>query len=134
MLASEEELTRYTKTSSFAADNGVLITEMGDDYAVGTLTVEKRHLNGAGLPHGGMYITLADSVFGAATRYIDTAMVTLGTSMEYIASAKQGDTLTCRCTLVAASRRVPHFEARILNQHGTLLFVAHFTGYYRRQS
>ena len=79
-----------------------------------------------------MYISLADSVFGAATRYLETTVVSLATTMECIASAKLGDELVCTCREVAASRRIPHHRAEIVDQDGKLLFIANFTGYYRK--
>ena len=131
-MADKEELRLYTEDSPFAALNGIEIVEMGDGYAIGSLTVSQQHLNGTGLPHGGMYISLADSVFGAATRYLESTVVSLATNMEYIASAKVGDVLTCTCREVASSRRIPHHQAEIVDQDGKLLFIAHFTGYYRK--
>ena len=90
----EREPDPYCRTDRFAAKNGCIITEVGDGYAKGTKTIEESDLNGLDIPMGGMYFTLADLTFGAANDYIANGVVTLNSSIEFIASAKLGDTLT----------------------------------------
>lgn len=132
MEAEEDsELRLYTENSPFAAMNGFEITEMSDNHAVGRLELGRQHLNGTGIPHGGMYISFADTVFGAATRYLESGVVTLESSCKYIASAHLGDVLTCTCQEVAGSRKITHHEARIVDQDGKLIAIAQFTGYRR---
>ena len=127
---SDEEL--YTKDSPFAVNNAIEIVAMTENRAVGRLVLGQQHLNGTGIPHGGMYFAFADSVFGAATRYLESGVVTLDSSCKYIAAAHLGDELTCTCQEIAGTRRITHHEARIVNQHGDLIAIAQFTGYRRK--
>ena len=130
---TEKDTHLYTHGSPFASHNGVEILEMYEDGAVGRMEVTETHLNGAGIPHGGLYFVLADSVFGAATRYVHENVVTVSSSIEFIASAKVGDVLTATDTLVAASRKMPHHQVEIRNQNDDLLALVHFIGYKKKK-
>ena len=58
-------LERLNTTDRFAASIGARLTEVREGYARAELTVEERHLNGAGVCQGGVMFTLADLAFAA---------------------------------------------------------------------
>jgi 1,4-dihydroxy-2-naphthoyl-CoA hydrolase len=48
---------------------GILLTEFGDDYLRGTMPVEARHHQPAGVLHGGASVVLAETLGSVAANY-----------------------------------------------------------------
>ena len=58
-------LERLNAEDRFARSIGARLTEVREGYSCADLTVEERHLNGAGVCQGGVIYTLADLAFAA---------------------------------------------------------------------
>lgn len=56
---------RLNNDDRFAKSIGAQLTTVREGYACAELTVEERHLNGAGVCQGGVMYTLADLAFAA---------------------------------------------------------------------
>ena len=110
----------------FAASIGAQLTEVREGYARAELTVEKRHLNGAGVCQGGVIYTLADLAFAGVAN--SRGILTLGISntITFLKSAQLGDHLTAECQELLDHHRLPYCDMRIINQHGDL--IAAMTG------
>ncbi len=119
----------YCKLDKFAAKNGMVITEVGDNHAKAQMTIDESFLNGIGIPMGGCYFTLGDFAFGAANHYTSNGVVTLDSSIDFIASAKVGDTVTATCTQVSKARKIVRSLIEIRDQDEKLLCVMRCTGY-----
>lgn len=128
-MAFEDEKDPYCKTDRFTAKNGMTITELGEDWATAEMTIDESFLNGIGIPMGGCYFTLGDFAFGAACHYIKNEIVTLNSQIDFIASAKLGDTVYARCRCVSATRKTMRYEVEMTDQNGKLLGLMHVTGY-----
>lgn len=113
----------------FAATNGIRLTELREGYARAEVTVERRHLNAAGVCQGGLYFTLADLAFAAVTN--SRGIVTLGiqNSITFLLSAHEGDTLIAEAYETFNHHRLPFCEMRISNQHGDLVCVVTGSAY-----
>ena len=110
----------------FASGIGCHLTEVREGFARAELTVEEKHINGAGVCQGGAMYTLADLTFAAVAN--SRGILTLGISntITFLKSAKLGDVLTAECTEVLDHKRLPYCDMRITNQHGDL--IATMTG------
>ena len=128
-MAFEDEKDPYCKTDRFTAKNGMAITELGEDWATAEMTIDESFLNGIDIPMGGCYFTLGDFSFGAACHYIKNEIVTLNSQIDFIASAKVGDTVRAHCHCVSATRKTSRYEIEITDQTGKLLGLMHVTGY-----
>jgi acyl-CoA thioesterase len=124
----------YCTTDRFSAQTGMRITKLGPDYAEAQMLVEDHHLNGLDILHGGVYFALADFAFGAATGYIANPLVTLNASIEFISSARSGDTLIATSEDVASSRRIARHQIEIRNQDSELVARIQCTGYRKEPS
>lgn len=85
------------------------------------MSVRADMLLGHGTCHGGLIFTLADSAFAIACNSHDRATVALGCSIEYIAPAQLGDTLTADCHEQNRGGRTGHYAVRVENQQGRLI-------------
>ena len=61
----------------YAQRQGVLVEEIGPGYARVVKTVEAEDVNPLGVPHGGVYFTLADTACGSAAASYGTMAVTV---------------------------------------------------------
>ena len=100
---------------------GIKVQEVGPDYAVLTMVVEPYMVNGHDICHGGMTYTLADSAFAYACNAQGVATVASGCSIEYLAPAHKGDTLTAIARETASSGRQKVYDAIVTNQNGAVI-------------
>lgn len=125
----EERTDPYCEGDRFSAYCGMRVSELGEDHAKAVMVVEDHHLNSLGVPHGGIYFSLADLAFGAAVNYIDRTMVTLDSSIEFIASARLGDVATAISRPVEMGRKILRHTVEVRNQNDKLLTIVHMTGH-----
>ncbi len=116
----------------FALYIGGELVAVEQGRALARLTVEKRHLNGAGVCMGGVQYTLADWAFAAAVNSHEVLTMTTSAHMTYIASAREGDVLTAEAIEVADHPRMPFAEVRVTNQHGDIIAIYTASGYRKR--
>ena len=113
----------------FAQSIGAQLTEVSEGFARAELTVEQRHLNGAGVCQGGVFYTLADLAFAAVAN--GRGLLTLGISntITFIQSAQLGDRLIAECREVVNHHRLPYCDIHISKADGTTLAVMTGLGY-----
>ena len=113
----------------YAQRQGVLVEEIGPGYARVVKTVEAGDVNPLGVPHGGVYFTLADTACGSAAASYGTMAVTVDVSYHYLRSAKVGDTLTAEARTVKAGKSLCVLDVQITGTEGVLLGTGTFTFY-----
>ena len=113
----------------YAALLGIRVEEIGSGTARAVMTLEPRHLNPVGVPHGGVYFSLADTACGSAMASHGYYAVTISTSYEFLRSGRPGDTLTAVATEIKGGKTICVFDVHITNQEGTLLGSGTFTFY-----
>jgi acyl-CoA thioesterase len=100
--------------------------ERGEGSAVAALTLDARHLNPNGIPHGAVPFTLMDTAMGAAVMTVvepPNLCATIEMHTRFHATAR-GDELRAEATVLAAGRRIIHLEARTLDGLGRLVASA----------
>jgi uncharacterized protein (TIGR00369 family) len=92
-----EGFARLERGGHFLASLGPLYAKTTEAGLVIAMRIEERHLNTRGIAHGGMLVTLADSALGIAiatagkSEERPRAFVTVNLSVDFLASAQQGD-------------------------------------------
>ncbi|MFL5388687.1 MAG: PaaI family thioesterase [Myxococcales bacterium] len=92
-----EGFARLDRGGPFLASLGSLYAKKTEQGLVIAMRIEDRHLNTRGIAHGGMLVTLADSALGIAIATAGQdpsrprAFVTVNLSVDFIASAREGD-------------------------------------------
>jgi len=100
-----EGFIRIERGGHFLASLGPLYAKKIEDGLVIAMRIEEKHLNTRGIAHGGMLVTLADSALGiavanhsrerasaeGATQTPPRSFVTVNLSVDFIASAHEGD-------------------------------------------
>lgn len=114
-------LERLNKDDRFAASIGAKLTEIREGYARAELTVEERHLNGAGVCQGGVMYTLADLSFAGVANCHGILSLGISNTITFIKSAQKGDHLVSECEEVVNHHKLPYCDIKVKNQNGEIL-------------
>ena len=125
------EKLRDTRNSAnpYARKLGITVEEIGPGYARVVKDATAEDANPVGVPHGGVYFTMADYACGSAAASRGYMAVTVNASYSFLRSAKVGDHLTAEAREVSAGKTLSVYEARVTNQDGVLLGTGTFTFY-----
>ena len=125
-----KKLIEYrNKYNHFSTRVGVVLEELREGYALARKTVGADDTNPLGYAHGGVYVTLADSVCGSAAYSYGYKTVTLESSYHYYRSARPGDILTAEANALHHGKTTAVFDVKITDQSGTLLGSGTFSFY-----
>jgi acyl-CoA thioesterase len=113
----------------FCSRLGILLEDVTQGYARVVKTVGPEDLNPIGMPHGGLYFSMADTACGSAMASHGYYAVTVNASYNFLRSADIGDVLTAEAREVKAGQTLSVFDVRIVNQNGILLGNGTFTFY-----
>ncbi len=126
-----EELRKFRNDKNpYAALLGIRVEEIGLGTARATIHLEDRLLNPVGVPHGGVYFSLADTACGSAMASHGYYAVTISATYNFMRSAKLGDRLIAEARETKSGRNVSFFDVEVRDQNGTLLGSGSFS-YYR---
>ena len=129
---SLSEAQSFYKDDRFATENGVVITELGEDFAVCELKITGSHRNAVGGVMGGAIFTLADLAFSAAANNLHFPTVALQSSANFLSGAK-GDTLTAKAHCVKNGGATSVFNVTVTDNAGRAIAQIVFTGYKLRK-
>ena len=115
-----EEARAYFENDRFATENGAVITELGEDYAVCTLPLEPRHRNALGNVMGGAVFMLADFAFAVVSNFGRRATVSTTSQITYLRAAK-GNVITATARLVREGRSSVYCEVSVTDEPGNLI-------------
>lgn len=100
---SLEEAREFFRGDTFAAANGMVIDDLGEDFAVCSMTLGENHRNAYGGVMGGVLFTLADFTFAVLSNQIHRITVAQQVSVNFLAAPK-GARLIARGTLKKTGR------------------------------
>jgi len=113
----------------YARRLGIQVEEIRSGYARVTKSVGPEDMNPVGVPHGGIYFSMADTASGSAMASYGYHAVTVNCNYNFFRSARDGDFLTAEAHESKSGQTLSVFDVRITNQEGTLLGTGIFTFY-----
>ncbi|HLN52327.1 MAG TPA: hotdog fold thioesterase [Lentimicrobium sp.] len=109
---------------------GITYTEIGKDSLTGTMPVDHRTIQPAGLLHGGASAALAETLGSMASLSMintDThTIVGIEINASHIKKATSG-VVTGKAVLISRSRKIHTWEIRITNEDGALVCISRLT-------
>lgn len=114
------------KPHQFSWENGIAVTRVETDLALGVLTVGPNSLNPHGYVHGGALYTLADTVGGCCACSRGGVCVTSSSSMEFLRPAV-GDKIFCRATPKKMGRSLCVIQVELTNEKELAVATGTFT-------
>ena len=109
---------------------GITLDEIGPGYAKTSVTIDSRHLNGAGIIQGGVLFTLADYALASAANSREKVSVSIETSMSFIKGVSAGKVIAT-ASEVTCGRTLARYEVPVTTEDGTLIALLHGTVYHR---
>ena len=100
---------------------GMRLDSIAPGRAQMTMTVRDDLCNGHGTCHGGMIFSLADSTFAFACNSWNINAVAIGCTIDFLAAAKSGDTLTARAEARQQGARTGVYDITVANQDGATI-------------
>ena len=120
---------RLNNDDKFAKSIGAQLTEVREVYACAKVTIEDRHLNGAGVCQGGVIYTLADLAFAAVANSHGILSLGISNTITFIKSAQLGETIKAECTEQVNHHRLPYCDIKVTNEQGEILAIVTGLGY-----
>lgn len=109
---------------------GIQYTEVGDDYLVATMPVNKKVHQPLGLLHGGATVSLAESVGSMASHlFIDTNKFEargIEIAANHVKSKRDG-VVTAKARLIHKGRTLHLWEIKVVDEDGNLISVCKLT-------
>ncbi len=118
------EFTEIYKNDIFANQTGIAIQELNDEHAQLAFTVEKRHLNGGNVAHGGAIFTLCDIAMAAMANHKQAISVSIQSDIRFLSAALLGDKLTAEASWVYGRKKMQNCRVSVTNQNGELIAIA----------
>ena len=120
-----DDAKEYFKGEKFATSSGMHIDELGDDYAICSVTLEERHQNANGGIMGGAIFTLADLAFAAVVNNIHRPTVAQQISINFL-NVPKGKTMIARAELKKDGRSTTVANVDVYDEENRP--IAQFTG------
>ncbi|MBR6326206.1 MAG: PaaI family thioesterase [Lachnospiraceae bacterium] len=127
-FASTEEAREYFKGDKFATNSGMLLDELGEDYAVCSMTLNEGHRNANGGIMGGVIFTLADLAFAALSNQLHRPTVAQQVSINYL-SAPKGERLIARASIRKTGRTSTILQVDVSDDTGRDIAMFVGTGF-----
>lgn len=124
-----EEIYKY---DIFANEMGITLDELNDDHAKMSVRIERRHLNGGSVTHGGVLATLSDIAMAAIANQRQIGSVSIQSDIRYLAASFEGDTLTAEAVNVFGRKSFSNCRATVTNQKGDIIAIAEGMYYAKR--
>jgi len=109
------DIARHLR-GTFPGELGVEVVEAGPSGARGRLAAERRHLHPGGVVHGGVWVSLADTVAAWATipnLRPDSDFSTAEMKANLFGVAREGDVLDAMAAPLHVGRRTQVWEVRV---------------------
>lgn len=109
---------------------GLRLIEVGEDFLRAAMPVDKRHIQPAGILHGGGSVVLAETVgsfAGAMATPEGHTVVGVEVNASHLAPIREGDTATALCRPVRLGRSLQVWAIEISRGDGTLTCLCRLT-------
>jgi len=124
-----DELNKICK-DSFIDYIGITFTKYRAGYVSGTIELAPHHLQPAGVVHGGVYISLAETLAGAGSMLLvgEEGKIAFGTAVNshHIASAKGGE-IIAEAELIYKGIFKHIWDVKISDRNGKLISMSRVT-------
>lgn len=115
-----EEARAFFAGDRFATENGAVIAEIGEHYAICSMELTPHHLNAAGRVMGGAVFMLADFAFAVASNFGHPADVTTTSQITFLRPS-QGNTLYAKSQELRRGRTAVYYETSVTDDTGALI-------------
>ena len=120
-----EKYIDFFKRDKFAGYCGIKLVECKPGHAIAQVDIEKHHLNGVNVVHGGLLFTLADFAFAAAVNAYGFVTLSVSSSISYFDKSETG-IIMAEAKELSRSNKLINCDVSIKHESG--LMLANFKG------
>lgn len=124
----EKLLEEFNSRNPYTSAIGIKLTEVRPDFATGLVEYSDKVINRNLHVHGGVYVSLADTVAGAAAHSTGARYVTQSCSFQFYKATSQG-TLYCTAQVNHRGRTTCVIAAKLTHEDGALAGEGLFSFY-----
>ena len=117
-----ESVRNLLNNDQFAKFCGIKLLELSAGSAKTRLKIEKQHLNGVGVVHGGAIFTLADFAFAAASNSHGNIALAINANISFT-KATVGGILTAIATETSLNSKLATYTVRVTNDEDELVAI-----------
>ena len=116
LIAQLNQVVTYSP-SPFMLWLAPIVREVNDDGLVFEFHIREEMTNPVGTLHGGVTAAIMDDMIGATIICLgrDTFYTTVNNAIDYFATAKQGDVVTGKTSIIKAGRQVINVQFELWN-------------------
>ena len=115
-----EEARAFFAGDRFATENGAVIDEIGEHYAICSMEITPHHLNAAGRVMGCEVFMLSDFAFAVASNFGHPADVTTTSQITFLRPS-QGKLLYAKSQELRRGRTAVYYETSVTDDTGALI-------------
>lgn len=115
-----EEAQAFFQNDRFATENGAVIRQLGDNFAVCSLMLADRHRNAMGNVMGGVLFMLADFAFAVAANWNRRPTVSSDSTIHFL-RASCGSEIYAKAEIIKEGRTSVYCEISVFDDTGSLL-------------
>ena len=119
-MTNLEEARAFFAGDRFATENGAVIDDIGEHYAICSMEITPHHLNAAGRVMGGAVFLLADFAFAVASNFGHPADVTTTSQITFLRPS-QGKMLYAKSQELRRGRTAVYYETSVTDDTGALI-------------
>jgi acyl-CoA thioesterase len=124
MDATEAVLREYFSEDYYAVEQGIELLEFWGGYAKTRMKLERKHMNGLRIAHGGAVFGLADFTFAVASNAHGTTAVAIHADISFVKAGK-GETLYAEAVEQSRSARLGTYDIRVTDDTGETVALFH---------
>lgn len=117
----DEIKNRFHETLGFIQLLDMNITEISDGYCKGEMPVKPEYLNPLGTVHGGCTFALADTIGGSAALTHGGSVVTVDSTIHYLAPACDTEKLIAEAKEIKYGTKIAVYEVNVYKTDGTMV-------------
>jgi 1,4-dihydroxy-2-naphthoyl-CoA hydrolase len=120
-----EKIKDHSIKGQLPENFGIDIVEVGENYIIGSLTVDERHLRPGNIMNGGVSLVLIETIGSFSSQLFlnqeKQNAFGIQVSANHISVARPGDLLTAKSTPIHIGKTTHIWDVNITNQNGKLI-------------
>lgn len=133
-MNDEKIMAKFARDRFACNTTGIKIEKVSKGYALCSLEIGDKHLNGNDCVMGGAIFTLADYTFGVAANYDEYGgmnTVTLGSTISFV-NATAGPMLYAESNCRKTGRSIDFYDITVTDGAGKLIATLCVTGFHKQ--
>ena len=128
-----DALKKFVELDRFAEHVGITMLDYGEGRARASMEIKTRHLNSAGIVHGGAIFALADAVFSVASNSRGSLSLAINVSISYFKAVADG-TLTAVGEEMSFNPKLATYLISVFDDAGDRIALFQGTVYRKKQT